>query len=416
LPESFHAQRTRNYTDTPEVCEGSVTTPAPADPSGGNLRRAAAAAVAGACLGVLTLGATGCRPGYVARVGVQHLRFMARARPITELIGEETDPTRVRRLELVLAVREFAAVSGLDVGGSYEKVSDTSGLSTAYVVTAAHRGRLEPYVWSYPVVGRIPYRGYFERESAEQFGATLDEKGYDVYIVEAGAYSTLGWFDDPLPSGVLDYDDVALVDLVLHELVHRTVYLPGNISFNETLASAVAGRLTIRFFEERGASEEATTAGERRERWLAQSRAMDKLAAELDVYFTSVEGREADAILAGRREIYERALPSMAELGLVPAEPDARLIDRLNNAVFLALWRYRKQAHVIDAYVGSCADAGSALSSLPAVVGEADDPYAALLATQRAQVCCSETPAVSFVGRTRRRDPPCETGTTNSST
>ncbi|MEE8312197.1 MAG: aminopeptidase [Candidatus Binatia bacterium] len=376
----------------------------------------AAAAVAATCVGVLTLGASGCRPGYVARVGFQHLRFMARARPIAELIDEETDPIRVRRLELVLAAREFAAASGLTVGGSYEKVSDTSGLSTAYVVTAAHRDRLEPVVWSYPVVGRIPYRGYFERESAEQFGAKLGEKGYDVYIVEAGAYSTLGWFDDPLPSGVLDYDDVALVDLVLHELVHGTIYIPGDIAFNETLATAVAGRLTIRFFEERGASEEASTASERRERWLAQSRTLDRLAAELDVYFASAEGREADTMLAGRREIYERAVPGMAELGLVPDESDAGLIDRLNNAVFLALWRYRKRAHAIDAYLGSCVDTGSALSSLPTVVGGAEDPYAALLAAQRAPVCCSETPAVSFVGRTRRRGPKRETGATTSST
>jgi len=372
--------------------------------------------VAGACLGLLTLGATGCRPGYVTRVGIQHLRFMARARPIPELLEEETDPDRLRRLALVLAAREFAAAAGLNVGGSYEKVSDTSGLSTAYVVTAAHRDRLEPYVWSYPVVGRIPYRGYFERESAEEFGAKLREKGYDVYIVEAGAYSTLGWFDDPLPSGVLDYDDVALVDLVFHELVHSTVYIPGDIAFNETLASAVAGRLTVRFFEERGASEEAATARERRERWLAQSHYMDTLAAELEAYLASGQSREADTMLAGRREIYERAVPRMAELGLVPAEPDAGLIDRLNNAVFLALWRYRKQAHAIDAYIGSHADPGAALSSLPSVVGEADDPYAALLAAQGAHVCCSESPAVSFVGRARGRGPSFETTATKSST
>jgi len=107
-------------------------------------------------------------------------------------------------------VRRFAEDRGLDVGGSYLEIADTNGLATAYVVTAAYPDRLEAYQWSYPVVGRIPYRGYFDRGEAEAFGRRMESDGLDTHIVEAAGYSTLGWLDDPLPSGLIDYDDVAL--------------------------------------------------------------------------------------------------------------------------------------------------------------------------------------------------------------
>ena len=138
------------------------------------------------------VGLGGCRAGYVARVGLEHLRYVRSAVPISRSIEAEPDGARRERLELVLAAREFAARNGLDVGGSYLSVADTSGLATAHVVTAAYADRLEPYTWRYPVVGTIPYRGYFERSDAEAYGAKLEARGYDVYIVEASGYSTLG--------------------------------------------------------------------------------------------------------------------------------------------------------------------------------------------------------------------------------
>ena len=318
------------------------------------------------------------------RVGVQHMRFMSRARPISEEIERTTDPGRRERLELVLAAREFAAASGLDVGGSYLKISDTTGLSTAYVVTAAYDDRLEPYNWSYPIIGKIPYRGYFDREDAERFGATLAEDGYDIHIVEAAGYSTLGWFDDPLPSGVLEYEPVALAELIIHELVHQTLYVPGHIAFNETLASAVAARLTVAFFEERGQTAEADEARERRERWLVQSRYLDGLAANLVAYFEASRDLPRDEMLAGRRQIYLGAIERMSEIRLAPADPEPDLVDRMNNAVLLAVWRYRDRADVIDAFLARHESIPAALDALGAVVDGAEDPYTAVAAAPSA--------------------------------
>ncbi len=306
---------------------------------------------------------------------------MARAEPISQALDTETDPERRRRLELVLETRSFAESSGLDVGGSYEEVSETSDLAVAYVVTAAFRDRLEPYQWSYPIIGRVPYRGYFERSRADGFASKLRGQGYDTHVVRAGAYSTLGWFDDPLPSSVLAYDDVAVVDLVLHELGHRTVYVPNDIAFNETLASAVAARLTIRFFELRKDGESARIARRRHEAWLEQGRLLDALAARLDGYFAKTAGSSATDRLAGRQKIYLESLAALESSGLIRPEPalsTEERLDRLNNAIFLALWRYRKDSQMIEAYLDRWPDVDVALRSLPSAVEGEGSPYDAL--------------------------------------
>jgi predicted aminopeptidase len=322
----------------------------------------------------------GCRAGYLARVGIQQLRYLHRAVPIKKAIESTTDPVKREKLRLVLAARDFAAANGLKVGGSYEKISDTTGLAVGYVVTAAYADRLEPYEWSYPVVGSIPYRGYFERDKAEAFAAKLRAQGLDTYIVEAAGYSTLGWFDDPLPSGMLEMDEVELATTVFHELTHSTLFVPGHIAFNETLASAVGQRMAIAFFDARADRERAATARERHERWLAQSALLDRLARRLELFFARAkeQGLDHDALLAGRRRIYEGALDELVTLGLVGGKDPASAIDRINNAVFLALYRYRERAGDFERYLAFFPDTAEALRKLAERVKETEDPYTAL--------------------------------------
>ncbi len=330
-----------------------------------------------AVLATVALGTGGCRPGYLIQVGLEHLRYMRRARPIAQEIERTADSARRAKLELVLEVRRFAEDQGLDVGGSYLEVADTNGLATAYVVTAAYQDRLEAYQWSYPVVGRIPYRGYFDRAEAEAFGHHLEGDGLDTHIVEAAGYSTLGWLDDPLPSGLLDYDEVALADVVLHELMHQTLFVAGHIDFNETLASAVAGRLTIAFFTGRGESERVELARRRHQRWLEQASALDELAENLDRYFAEHADAQRERMLAGRTEIYAAAVPRLATLGLEsPAGADGT--SAINNAVLLAWYRYRRQARAFDRYLARFPTVAAAIAELRETTEELEDPFAAL--------------------------------------
>ena len=316
---------------------------------------------------------SGCRAGYVARVGLEHLRYIRTAVPIEQVVLETTDDTRRERLELVLEARGWAAEHGLDVGGSYASVADTTGLATAHVVTAAYADRLEPYEWRYPIVGRIPYRGYFEREPADRFAAKLAEEGFDTYVVEASGYSTLGWFDDPLPSGILELDRAGIVSFLFHELLHQTVYVPGWIAFNETLATAVSGRMTEQFFRERDDDEALDLLRERSERWLEQALLCDGLAERLELYF----GEEAEN-RSGRNDIYRSAVADFRRLQLLAEAKEGVAEPKLNNAWFLAVWRYRKSAARFVAYLHGFDSISAALADLESRLEGVDDPYEVL--------------------------------------
>jgi predicted aminopeptidase len=329
----------------------------------------------------------GCRAGYVARVSCEHLRFISRAEPIAEQVSRTSDPARREKLETVLAVREFAAANGLDPGGSYAEISETEGLARAHVVTAAYKDRLEPYVWRYPVVGSMPYRGYFERADADAYAAKLDREGLDTHVVEASGYSTLGWFDDPLPSGVLELDVVGVAGFVLHELTHRRLFVSGEIDFNETLASAVSARLTEKFFAEKGDDALLKRALRRHAAWLDEAHACDALSERLEAYFAENAGRSevADSadLMAGRAAIYAAAVPRLRAVRLLSPEGDEADI---NNAVLLAWRRYRSRVRDFEAYFDRYPSVDAALAALETKLAETEDPWVALGAAAGAAV------------------------------
>jgi predicted aminopeptidase len=230
----------------------------------------------------------------------------------------------------------------------------------------------------------------------------MEKQGYDTYIFPAAGYSTLGWFDDPLPSGLLFYDDVTLVDVVIHELLHQNVYVGSQIEFNETLASAVSKRLTPGFFHERGEALEAAAAENAQRLWLAQSDVFDEFADRLTRYFEASKDVDRAEMLAGRAAIY-RELEERLRALQPPGSPDVETGPISNNAVFLALWRYRKQASLVDRYLASFPDVRAAVADLRERAEQEGDPYALLAARLDATACCSGKITVSFLGSVSRR-------------
>ncbi|HET7275986.1 MAG TPA: aminopeptidase [Longimicrobiaceae bacterium] len=191
-----------------------------------------------------------CSPLYVIRAGYEEAKILSRREPITELVRDTTVPRERReKLEMVLEVRAFANdVLELEVGDSYTTFSQLDSDTLALVLSASRKDRFEAYTWWFPIIGDVPYKGFFSEDDARDAIADLEEQGYDTYLRPTAAFSTLGWFNDPLVSTLLRYDSVSLANTVIHELFHNTLYLAGSAAFNESLANFVGARGAIAFF------------------------------------------------------------------------------------------------------------------------------------------------------------------------
>lgn len=321
------------------------------------------------------MGCSGCSPVYVWRGAVAQGRILLSREPITRVLASDRlTPQQRDRLALVQEVRRFASEElGMDVGGAYGSYAEVPPGALVWVVSAARQTRLESYTWWFPIVGRVAYKGFFEESEAEALAAELREEGWDIYLRTSAAFSTLGWFDDPVLSSWLKRDEVALADLVLHELLHRSFYLSGHTDFNESFASWVGHAGARQFFARRDGADAETTrrAEERYGRAMHASTRFDQAIATLRALYEKAE-REKWArarTLAAREEIF-------ATLGPV---------GKVNNAVILARWAYRKDLG--DFACAAAARGGSLrdqIAGIEALATDADDPFAAIACSEAA--------------------------------
>ena len=202
---------------------------------------------------------SGCSPVYVMRAAYEEGKILWRREPISEYLAKpELNPDTQEKLRLVLAVRAYARDTlKFNVGGSYSSYSYVDRPDLTYVVIAAPKTELRPYTWWFPFVGRVPYKGYFSKEEAQAEVDRLQAEGYDANVRPSAAFSTLGWFDDPLLSHLLRFDKVTLSDVIFHELFHNTLYVKGAGVFNESIANFIGHRAAIDFFRQRNGEDSA---------------------------------------------------------------------------------------------------------------------------------------------------------------
>lgn len=191
---------------------------------------------------VLVGGLCGCTNiGYYYQAVEGQMQIWNRSRPITQVIDDtHTSPLVRERLSLALRVRDFASGElALPDNGSYRKYADLERPFAVWNVFATAEFSVAPQEWCFPFAGCVGYRGYFSQARADQFGEELRRQGLDVFVIGIPAYSTLGWFDDPVLNTVMRYPDAELARLIFHELAHQVVYVPGDTVFNESFAVAV---------------------------------------------------------------------------------------------------------------------------------------------------------------------------------
>ncbi|HOX88992.1 MAG TPA: aminopeptidase [Burkholderiaceae bacterium] len=234
----------------------------------------------------LVLGLAACSTaGYYAQAVHGHLALMAAARPVDEVRTDARTPAPLaKRLETAQQMRRFAVSDlGLPDNASYERYADLGRPFPVWSVVAAPEFSLVLKQWCYPVVGCATYRGYFDLAAAEDYARALRAEGYEVSVQGVAAYSTLGWFPDPLLNSFVDRGEGALAGLVFHELAHQVVYVPGDSAFNESFATAVEREGVRRWMDAHGTPEQRaawTQYQARREQFLGLLRgARSELAA-----------------------------------------------------------------------------------------------------------------------------------------
>jgi predicted aminopeptidase len=296
---------------------------------------------------------SGCSPFYVLRAAYEEGKILWRREPIPRYLETpDLGPDVQDKLKLVLAVREYARdVLKLNVGGSYSSYSYVDRPDLTYILTAAPRTELRPYTWWFLIIGRVPYKGYFSKEEASAAAKELEAEGYDTNIRTSAAFSTLGWFDDPLLSHLLRYDKVTLTEVVFHELFHNTLYVKGAGHFNESVANFVGGRAAIEFFRDRfgAGSAEQERAIHAWEEELQFSEFIEKLAAELDGLYARKIPEEEKLLL--RQQVFARGKEEWSEW--ITRHPAHRFRNfskqPLNNAVIIHYMLYLKNIKLFEA-------------------------------------------------------------------
>ncbi|HXZ87225.1 MAG TPA: aminopeptidase [Candidatus Binataceae bacterium] len=342
--------------------------------------RAALALILGATMIMLA----GCDVRYVARAAWEESRLLWNRKPISgELTRQDLPADERAKLETVLAVRNFAADRlGLNVGGAYKTVTQVDQGAIVWIVMAAPRDSLTPYTWWFPIVGNVPYRGYFHEASARAEAATMEARGFDTYVRPAIAFSSLGFFNDPLLSNLLALDRVELAGVIIHELFHRTFFLASDVMFDESAATWVGSRGAIDFFSETDGPNSASAAAARG-------------VYESDMKFAAFLLQEQARLLAlygsglPREEILKRRVKLFAEIGsdYAKLKPTLSGLERfdldqqtLNNAVLI---NYLIYFHDLPNFAAvERAHHGDTPATIQAIIdaasGEPGDPFHAI--------------------------------------
>jgi predicted aminopeptidase len=280
---------------------------------------------------------SGCAaPSYYSQAISGHLSLMNKREDIDEILDRRsTDQELARELELSKEIRQFAVTRlYLPDNDSYTQFVSTGQDAVTWNVVAAPEFSFEPRQWCFMVSGCVPYRGYFKIDAADKFAQKLADDGFDTTVSPAIAYSTLGWFDDPLLDTMFQYSDEQLAAFIFHELAHQQLYVKGDTAFNEAYAS---------FVEETGVRMWLESSG--RTEILPQWLKLEKASLQFNALLQDTRGRLEILYASGRGKQQMREEKSLvfdelreAYRSLVETQWDGRsyyqsLLSReLNNA------------------------------------------------------------------------------------
>jgi predicted aminopeptidase len=188
---------------------------------------------------------------YGIKQGVGQIRIVRNARPIPEMMSDPKIPDSLKiKFKLVEEIKRFAYDSlGLIPSKNYNTYYDQKGKPLAWVAIGCDAYKMKAYEWKFPIVGKLPYKGFFKEEEAIEEANKLAEKGYDSRVATVSAWSTLGYFKDPILSTMLDQSEGQIARLIIHELTHSTLFIKGKAQFNENLATFIGDEGTKQYLK-----------------------------------------------------------------------------------------------------------------------------------------------------------------------
>ncbi len=250
---------------------------------------------------------------YITNEGFHYLGLLSKGRPIDTVLADPSTSTATRTLLLnAEAIEAFGQQKlGERPTRNFRKIVQIQGDTLVHVVQACASLSFDRYLWSYPLVGKLPYRGYFDIQGAEKEAARIRAQGYDAIVRDADAFSTLGWLSDPLWSFMADYDEADLADLILHESMHATAFRGGSDDWNEGIATFVGRQGSLLWLELKYGkdSKQVTDAIDARKDAETFSAFLRETARQLQLVYSSKasdgEKRKAKAeIIATRAALY----------------------------------------------------------------------------------------------------------------
>ncbi len=312
---------------------------------------------------------TGCSSlGYYAQLGEGQWQLLDARRPVAQLLADPQQPPALRqRLRLSQEARDFASRQlGLPDNRSYRLYADLKRPYVVWNLFATAEFSLEPLTHCFPIAGCVAYRGYFDEQRARGAAALLRVQGLDTEVAGVEAYSTLGWFDDPLLNSMLTWSDARLAGLIFHELAHQRLYLPGDTAFNESFARFVEEEGLRQWRHARGLPPPPLHLARQREQFvelvLASRGRLEKLYAQ---------PLAADAMRAAKQAEFQRLRRDYQALRDGPWHGDGRFdgwfARPLNNARLLPFGLYEQW---VPAFAALFAEAGRDWARFYARVGE----------------------------------------------
>ncbi len=249
---------------------------------------------------------SGCAsPGYYFHAVSGQAEILNKRRPVEEVLSDPaTTPQTRQQLELVRRLRNFASRElGLPDNRSYRTYADLERPFVVWNVFATPELSLEPKQWCFMFAGCVSYRGYFAHDKAEKFATNLKQDGHDVYVGGVSAYSTLGWFNDPLLNTFIYRSEADLAGLLFHELAHQVLYVSGDSAFNESFATVVELEGVKRWFERHGTAQQAQAYRQKIQRREEFTALVLKHRARLkEIYASSLSDAEKRA---GKGKVFE---------------------------------------------------------------------------------------------------------------